>query len=226
MTSKDLDNFTFTGGLISQATGRGTTDRTDMTLVGGTQDSNHFYFASTDYTPLKNLDLQYYFARPDDYYDQHFFGLQHVWAIDASNSLSTDLRYFKTDANGKNASAAGRGQGYSASGYSKGAKGNIDNDTWSAYFTYQHQAHALTLGYQSVSDDSNFIQQNQGSLGDKGAGGSSYYLFTDCMLQSFVRRRANGIWPVRLRLRFRWLTRLASDAGVPQGQRDQDLHGP
>ncbi|WAH60738.1 OprD family porin [Pseudomonas silvicola] len=187
VTSKDLDNFTFTGGLISQVTGRGSTDRTGLSVVGGTQDSNKFYFAGTDYKAMKNLTLQYYFARLDDYYDQHFFGLQHVWTLDAANSVSSDLRYFKTDSNGANASASGRAQGYAASGYSKDRKGEIDNDTWSAYFTYTHLAHSLTLGYQSVSDGSNFIQENQGSLVDKGAGGSSYYLFTDRMLQSFVR---------------------------------------
>ncbi|MHC8380623.1 OprD family porin [Pseudomonas sp. LB3P14] len=187
VTSKDLDNFTFTGGLISQATGRGSTDRTGLSVVGGQQDSNRFYFAGTDYKPLKNLNLQYYFARLDDYYDQHFFGLQHSWTIDDANSLFTDLRYFKTGSNGANASASGRSQGYIASGYSKDRKGEIDNDTWSAYFTYQHLAHSVTLGYQGVSENSNFIQENQGSLVDKGAGGSSYYLFTDRMLQSFVR---------------------------------------
>lgn len=48
VTSKDLDNFTFTGGLILQATGRGSTDRTGLSVVGGTQDSNKFYFAGTD----------------------------------------------------------------------------------------------------------------------------------------------------------------------------------
>jgi hypothetical protein len=51
--------------------------------------------------------------------------------------------------------------------------------------------HAVTAGYQSVSDGSNFTQLNQGSLVDKGAGGSSVYLYTDRFIQSFTRAGEN-----------------------------------
>ncbi|MNP37600.1 Porin-like protein NicP precursor [compost metagenome] len=38
-----------------------------------------------------------------------------------------------------------------------------------------------------MSSGSNFTQLNQGALPDKGAGGSSLYLYTDRLIQSFTR---------------------------------------
>ncbi|NNG65329.1 outer membrane porin, OprD family, partial [Pseudomonas fragi] len=70
-------------------------------------------------------------------------------------------------------------------------RGEIDNRTWSAMFTWNLGGHGLTGGYQSVSDASNFVQLNQGSLPDKGAGGASLYLFTDRLLTSFNRAGEN-----------------------------------
>ena len=102
------------------------------------------------------------------------------------SSLTTDLHYFRTRADGANGSSSGRSQGYTIGGYTAGGDGEIDNDLWSAAFSYRLLGHSLTLGYQSVSDDSNFVQVNQGSI-DKGAGGSSLYLWTDKMLLSFTR---------------------------------------
>lgn len=52
---------------------------------------------------------------------------------------------------------------------------------------YSLGGHAITAGYQSVSDGSSFTQLNQGSLVDKGAGGTSLYLYTDRLIQSFTR---------------------------------------
>ena len=52
-------------------------------------------------------------------------------------------------------------------------------------FTYGVGGHAFSLGYQEVSDNSNFVQLNQGSLVDKDAGGTSLYLITDRMTASF-----------------------------------------
>ncbi|MNP39972.1 Porin-like protein NicP precursor [compost metagenome] len=108
-------------------------------------------------------------------------------ALGEGQSLKTDLRYFATGSRGANGSASGRAQGYRVGGYSHNKSGEIDNRTWSAMFTYTLGGHALTGGYQSVSEDSNFVQLNQGTLPGKGAAGSSVYLFTDRMLASFTR---------------------------------------
>lgn len=187
VTSNDIDNLTLTGGRINQATSRGSSDRTGLAVSGGTRASNDFVFAGADYKVSKNLTLQYYAANLEDYYTQQFFGLLNVLPLGDGQSLKTDLRYFDTRSSGANDSASGRSQGYKISGYTDDSNGKINNQTWSAIFTYSLGGHALTAGYQSVSSGSNFAQLNQGSITGKGAGGSSIYLFTDRLLASFNR---------------------------------------
>jgi len=187
ITSKDIDGLTLTGGLLEHAVGRASTDRTGLSVPGGTQDSNKFYFAGGDYNVTKSLKAQYYFAQLEDFYNQNFFGLTHTLAIDSGSSLTTDLRYFRTTSSGANSSAAGRAKGYRTSGYTEDNNGEIDNNTWVAMVTYANNGHAVSLGHQRVGDGSNFVQPNQGSLVDKGAGGGSVYLPTDQMIQNFAR---------------------------------------
>jgi hypothetical protein len=187
VTSKDIDGLTLTGGVLEQAVGRASTDRTGLSVAGATRDSNKFYFAGGDYELTKTLKAQYYFAQLEDFYNQNFVGLTHLLPIDSASSITTDLRYFRTTSSGANSSAAGRAQGYRASGYTEDNNGEIDNSTWAAMITYANGGHAVTLGHQRVGDGSNFVQPNQGSLPDKGAGGGSVYLPTDRMIQSFTR---------------------------------------
>ena len=152
--------------------------------MGGTRESNRFDFAGGDWKVTKDLTAQYYYAHLDNYYTQQFFGLIHTLALSDNQSLKTDLRYFNTDSSGANSSGA---TGYRISGYTENGDGEIDNRTWSAALIYTVGGHAVTAGYQSVSDGSNFTQLNQGSLVDKGAGGASVYLYTDRFIQSFTR---------------------------------------
>ncbi|NBA95894.1 OprD family porin [Pseudomonas sp. R5(2019)] len=187
VVSNEIDGLTLTAGLIEHAIGRGSSDRTGLAVSGGTRESNHFYFAGGDYKVTERLLAQYYYANLEDYYTQHFTGLTHDLSLGGYGSLKTDLRYFKTDSDGANASASGRAEGYKVGGYSRGGRGEIDNDTWSAAFIYSLGGHAFTLGYQQVSDNSNFVQLNQGSLADKGAGGAGTYLYTDRLIQNFTR---------------------------------------
>lgn len=185
ISSKEIDNLTFVGGRIEHATGRGSTNRSGLAVAGGTQQSNDFMFAGADYKLTKQLTIQYYVARLEDYYVQHFGGLTHLLPIGENQSLTTDLRYFKTDADGRNESAEGRAEGYRVAGTGNTA-GKINNDTWSAMFTYALGGHSFLAGYQSVSNSGNFVQLNQGNTGE-GAGGSSLYLFTDRLVTSFTR---------------------------------------
>jgi hypothetical protein len=187
ITSNEIDRLTLTAGLIEHAVGRASTDDTGLAVVGGTQESNHFWFAGGDWKPTPELTAQYYYANLDDYYKQHFAGLLHVLALSDNQSLKTDLRYFRTDSDGANSSAAGRAEGYRASGYTRNGTGEIDNHTWSAAFTYSLGAHAFTLGHQRVSKNSNFVQLNQSGLVDKGATGATTYLLTDRQINSFTR---------------------------------------
>jgi hypothetical protein len=184
ITSSEFKDLTLTGGRIEHATGRGSTDRTGLAAVGGKHESNQFNFAGGDWKVTKDLTAQYYYANLDNYYTQQFFGLIHTLALSDNQSLKTDLRYFKTDSSGENSSGT---SGYRISGYTKNGNGEIDNRTWSAVLIYSLGGHAVTAGYQRVSDGSNFTQLNQGSLVDKGAGGASLYLYTDRLIQSFTR---------------------------------------
>ncbi|WP_160109528.1 OprD family porin [Pseudomonas izuensis] len=184
LTSSEFKDLTLIGGRIEHATGRGSSDQTGLAATGGTRESNRFDFAGGDWKVTRDLTAQYYYAHLDDYYTQQFFGLIHVLAIADNQSLKTDLRYFNTDASGKNSSGT---SGYRISGYTQGNDGEIDNRTWSAALTYALGAHAFTAGYQSVSSGSGFTQLNQGGLPDKGAGGASLYLYTDRLIQTFTR---------------------------------------
>jgi hypothetical protein len=184
ITSSELNRLTLTGGRIEHATGRGSSDQTGLAVTGGTRESNQFDFAGGDWKVTKDLTAQYYYANLDNYYKQHFLGLIHTLALSDNQSLKTDLRYFNTDSSGANSAGT---SGYRMSGYTKNGDGEIDNRTWSAALIYTLGGHAITAGYQSVSDGSNFTQLSQGSLVDKGAGGASLYLYTDRLIQSFAR---------------------------------------
>ncbi|KJH76901.1 porin [Pseudomonas sp. ES3-33] len=184
ITSSEFKDLTLTGGRIEHATGRGSTDQTGLAALGGTRESNQFDFAGGDWKVTKDLTAQYYYAHLENYYTQQFFGLIHTLAFSDNQSLKTDLRYFNTDSSGENNSGT---SGYRISGYTKNGDGVIDNRTWSAALIYSLGGHAITAGYQSVSDGSSFTQLNQGGLVDKGAGGSSVYLYTDRLIQSFTR---------------------------------------
>lgn len=182
VTSKDLENLTLTAGQIEHATGRMSSDSTGLAVAGSTRQSNTFRFAGGNYTPADNLLLQYYFANLEDYYNQNFLGVVHTLKFDNGRSLKTDLRWFRTLGQGENAKGT---PGYGTSGYTKNGDGEIDNTTWSSMFTYAVGGHAFSLGFQEVSDNSNFVQLNQGSLVNKDAGGTSLYLITDRMTASF-----------------------------------------
>ena len=184
ITSSEFKDLTLTGGRIEHAAGRGSTDQTGLAAMGGTRESNQFDFVGGDWKVTKDLTAQYYYAHLENYYNQQFFGLIHTLAFSDNQSLKTDLRYFKTDSSGENSSGT---SGYRISGYTKNGDGVIDNRLWSAALIYTLGGHAITAGYQSVSDGSSFTQLNQGSLVDKGAGGSSLYLYTDRLIQSFTR---------------------------------------
>ncbi|AOE85512.1 porin OprE [Pseudomonas sp. TCU-HL1] len=187
ITSSEIGGLTLGAGRLEHATGRGSSDRTGLAVSGGTRESNQFVFAGGDYKLGQDLLAQYYFANLEDYYDQHFVGLAHSLPLSAGQSFKTELRYFRTTSDGANGTAAGRASGYRVGGFTEDGTGEIDNHTWSAAFTYSIGGHALMAGYQQVSNGSNFVQPNQGSLPDKGAGGASLYLHTDRMLASFNR---------------------------------------
>ncbi|WPP47067.1 OprD family porin [Pseudomonas sp. AN-1] len=183
ITSGEIDGLTLTAGQLEHAKGRSSTDSTGLRIAGATNDadSNKFYYAGGDYKLTKDLTAQYYFGNLENFYDQHFLGLVHNWALPVG-ALKTDLRYFDSSSDGKNASTAGRLDGYSSNGFWKAGdanRGEVDNQTWSALFTYTLGGHALSAGYQQVDGNSDFPFLNQGD-------GSSSYLITDVQINKFA----------------------------------------
>jgi hypothetical protein len=189
LTSKDLDSVTLVGGKITDGGSRASSNYSGLAANGGVRGSDGFWFAGADFSVTKNLVLQYYYARLEDYYTQNFLGLVHTYQIVPGHTLKTDLRYFDSDSQGKVGSS-----GYvfnNAGGYAH-KPGEVDNKTWSATLTYATGGHSLLVGYQSVGDDGAMAYVNAGSVRDgkgslEGQGGASVYLYTDVMANTFVR---------------------------------------
>ncbi|MGH8386087.1 MAG: OprD family outer membrane porin [Pseudomonas sp.] len=193
ISSKEIDNVTFNVGQLEHATGRASSNSTGLAVNGGTQDSNQFRYAGADWKVTKDLLLQYYYANLEDYYKQNFLGLVHVYPIGTNQSFKTDLRYFDSSSDGKNGQTGYRFN--NNNGFAKNP-GEVDNKTWSATFTYTLGGSAFLLGHQRVNDDGGFVFLNQGSVVDgnghnEGAGGASFYSFTDATVGSFIRAGEN-----------------------------------
>ncbi|VVO05141.1 OprD family porin [Pseudomonas fluorescens] len=193
ITSKEIDNVTFNLGQLEHAAGRASSNTTGLAVAGGTEESNKFRYAGADWKVTKDLTLQYYYANLEDYYKQNFLGLVHVLPISANQSFKSDLRYFDSSSDGKNGDVGYR---FNNNGGFAKTPGEVDNKTWSAMFTYTLGSNAFLVGHQRVSDDGGFVYLNQGNVVDgngrnEGAGGSSFYSFTDSMINGFVRAGEN-----------------------------------
>lgn len=193
ITSKEIDNVTFNLGQLEHASGRASSNSTGLSVAGATQDSNKFQYAGADWKVTKDLLLQYYYANLEDFYKQNFLGLVHVYPIAANQSFKTDIRYFDSSSDGKNGDPGFRFN--NNNGFAKNP-GEVDNKTWSAMFTYTLGGNAFLIGHQRVNDDGGFVFLNQGNLVDsngnpEGAGGASFYSFTDATVGSFIRAGEN-----------------------------------
>lgn len=193
ITSKEIDNVTFNFGQLEHASGRASSNSTGLSVAGATQDSNKFLYGGADWKVTKDLLLQYYYANLEDFYKQNFLGLVHVYPIAANQSFKTDIRYFDSSSDGKNGDPGFRFN--NNNGFAK-TPGEVDNKTWSAMFTYTLGGNAFLIGHQRVNDDGGFVFLNQGNLIDskgrpEGAGGSSFYSFTDATVGSFIRAGEN-----------------------------------
>lgn len=193
ITSKEIDNVTFNFGQLEHASGRASSNSTGLSVAGASQDSNKFLYGGADWKVTKDLLLQYYYANLEDFYKQNFLGLVHVYPIAANQSFKTDIRYFDSSSDGKNGDP---GFQFNNNGGFAKEKGVVDNKTWSAMFTYTLGGNAFLIGHQRVSDDGGFVFLNQGNVVDgngnlEGAGGASFYSFTDATVGSFIRAGEN-----------------------------------
>lgn len=184
VTSKEIKDLTMVAGKLERSYERNSSNSEPLSIGGGYNNSaslkdrysNEFYYAGFDYKPMKDLTVRYYFGQLKDFYDQHFVGLVHKMSLPVG-SLTTDLRYFYSDSDGENSSASGRARGYRSSG-APGSSGEVDNNLWSAMFTYNLGGHAFSAGYQKVTGNSDFPSINLGS-------GLSLHLITNAQLGKF-----------------------------------------
>lgn len=194
ITTKDIDNLTLTAGQLEQQRGRASSNYTGMSISGAARDSNKFTFAGGDWKATKDLTLQYYFANLEDFYKQNFLGLLHVYQIDKEQSFKTDLRFFNTTSDGKNADHA-LGYRFNGNGGYVG-DGEVDNKMGIAMFTYTLGGHALMVGHQRISDSGGFVYMNSTSMREgtgamTGNGGVSFYSFTDANISGFNKAGEN-----------------------------------
>jgi len=180
ITSNEIDNLTLIGGQLEHTKLRASSDRESLSAAGPNKpDTNKFYYGGADYRIGKNLLLQYYYGNLEDYYQQHFLGLTHNWAI-GPGALKSDLRYFHSSSDGKNKTASGRAAGYVSNGYYGNGvtRGKVDNNAWSGLFTYSLKGHEISAGYQQLTGSSDFPFINTGD-------GSTSYLITNMQIGKF-----------------------------------------
>ncbi|WP_150302970.1 OprD family porin [Pseudomonas saliphila] len=178
LTSDEVSGLILHLGEIARASGRASTDYEHLRINGGSERVNQFRFAGAEYVFAENLTSSYFFAELEDYYRQHFLGAEHTVEL-GIGKLVTDLRYFNSSSVGANDDRVG---GYASRGYFDGGatSGRVDNQARSALFTYSVEGHALGLGYQHLSGDSDFPFINNGD-------GSTAYLITDSQIGKFLR---------------------------------------
>lgn len=182
IVSNEIKDLTLTAGQVEHVKGRNSSNTEGLSIAGANNArtgkfSNQFRYAGADYKLTKDLLVQYWYGGLEDFYNQHFLGAVHNWAI-GPGVLKSDFRYFHSTDDGKN----GDTSAYYTNGYYGGTttKGKVDNDLWSALFLYTVAGHTFGGGYQQSRGDSDFPWLNQGD-------GSSNYTITDSQIQKFGR---------------------------------------
>lgn len=143
LTSKEINNLTFTGGRLDKTKDRDDTNWEDIALNNkngrflGTVTGNHFDTAGLDYRLTDKITGSYYFAQLDDVYRQHFVGLLTSQKL-GPGTFASDLRAAFSDDQGQ-----ARG-------------GNIDNTSLNGMLSYALSGHKFSAAYQHMSGDTAF----------------------------------------------------------------------
>jgi len=135
VTSTDIDNLTLTGGRLDRFKQRDSTDSVVIFPDSYSGDKGgDFTYAGGEYKLSKNTRLSYFHGELENFYRQHFTGIQHDLPL-GRGTLTGDLRYF-------NSHDAGRA--YAS---------KIDNDMLSTQVSYSVTGHTVGGGYQTLSGD-------------------------------------------------------------------------
>lgn len=147
LNSQEIDKLNVDLGQVRQVNQRDSTDYEDMAITTGgaknikarSTNSDQFNFANLTYKWSDSLNTTYGYGGLDNFYRQHFLGLNHVLARGEGQSLKSDLRFARSLDEGGS---------------------NVDNKAFGAMFTYGIQGHAFGLGYQRMSGDTGFAYIN------------------------------------------------------------------
>lgn len=160
LVSKDVSDFTFTGGDIVRTKIRNETDDSDMTTGGGAKLSDRFVYGGADYTGLANTTVSLWYSNLQDYYQQAFIGAKNTTQLPVG-SLASDFRAYRSLGIGGN--AAGDSDFATAGLYENGAsKGRINQSTISLMESYSLAGHTLGMGLQKNTGDSDFPYLDSG----------------------------------------------------------------
>ncbi|MDR0210527.1 MAG: OprD family porin [Pseudomonas putida] len=138
LTSKELDNLTFTYAQIDHTTRRDYSHSEAMSLVNknrrfsGTPQADDFRMGGVDYAVSPDLVLSYQYGELDQIYGQHYLGLLGSRKV-GPGKLSLDARYFISDDTGQ--ARAGR----------------VDNRTLNLLLSYGLGGHNVGIAYQGLS---------------------------------------------------------------------------
>ncbi|WP_160287328.1 OprD family porin [Pseudomonas knackmussii] len=142
LNSTELAGLNIDAGQLRQVSQRDSSDSEDMTVTTGSArgivasgTSDRFDFGGLTYQWTPQLSTAYHYAKLEDLYDQHVLNLVHVLPIAQGQSLKTDLRYARSEDDGRS---------------------NVDNRAFGAMLTYKVGAHAFGAGYQSMSGDTGY----------------------------------------------------------------------
>ena len=143
LTSREIQNLTFTGGRLNKAKDRDDSNYEDITLNNKNKrfvdkaTGKHFDFAGLDYKFSDKISASYHYAQLDNVYKQHFIGLLATRPL-GPGTLASDLRLSISDEQG--AAHAGK----------------IDNTALNGLFSYALSGHKLSAGYQQMTGDNAF----------------------------------------------------------------------
>ena len=171
LSSNEIDNLQINLGRFDANKGRASTDMVPMSIPGSYNNrdvnkrrySNDFNFFLSEYQVNQNLKLQYQLGQLEDFYNQHFFGINSKFGL-GDGLLWSEIRYYRSTGNGENRTSSGRNEGYVGTGYFGNGvtSGEVDNTLYSVLSNYSIGGHTFSLGYQKSQGPSDFPWINQG----------------------------------------------------------------
>ena len=138
--SAEFENLSFDAGTFDRVSPRTEQSlskfRSEYSATG--VETDRASTAGINYQPFKSLSTSLYATKVDDFWNQYYFGANHMLGDSAVLSLSTGLNYYKTvDAGSQK-------------------MGKIDNDVYSLSLDLTHQAHTLGASWQQVNGNEYF----------------------------------------------------------------------